>query len=405
MKICLINNLYKPYSRGGAEKIVEIIANSLKEKHNDVFILSTKPMFANHKPQTTNHKIYYINALYYNLNRLPKLLRIFWHVIDMLDLGSYLKIKFILKKEQPDIVMTHNLKGVGYLIPRLIKKLKIQHFHTLHDVQLLHPSGLIIYGQEKQIDSILAKIYTSVCAWLFDSPNIVISPSNWLMQIHTSRKFFSDSKQIILPSPTIPNYHKNNLKNIPPSAEEACLPDKQKPERIFKFLYVGQIEKHKGILFLTNVFQKLCDDLKKNNCQLAIVGDGSKLKPAKKLASNNKNIKFLGKIGNDGIKRIMAFSDCLIVPSLCYENSPTVIYEAASIGLPVIASRLGGIPELIHELGGILFEPTNEGDLMYQMKWVIEHPKNLQKISRKEKENIKNFSSSGYVDKLIKSIK
>ena len=61
-----------------------------------------------------------------------------------------------------------------------------------------------------------------------------------------------------------------------------------------------------------------------------IAGTGGKLKKARQLAKPNKYIKFLGWKNKEEIRDLMESSDCLIVPSLCYENSPTVIYEAAS---------------------------------------------------------------------------
>ena len=147
MKICLINNLYKPYNRGGAERIVELIAAGLQGARHEVFLITTKPIGRKQKAESRKQKVYYINALYYNLNKLPKILRLFWHLCDMFDIGSYFKVKAILKKEKPDVVMTHNLKGVGYLIPSVIKNLGIKHIHTLHDIQLLHPSGLMMHGK------------------------------------------------------------------------------------------------------------------------------------------------------------------------------------------------------------------------------------------------------------------
>jgi len=392
MKICLINNLYKPYNRGGAERVVELIAGGLWEAGHEVFLITTLPISRKHKNTKTqkhkNTKIYYISALYYNLNFLPKVLRLFWHIGDMFDVGSYFKVKSILKKEKPDVVMTHNLKGVGYLIPKVIKRLGLKHIHTLHDIQLLHPSGLMLYGKEKQIDSVLAKMYAGVCRWLFGSPDTVISPSKWLMKMHTDRGFFKDAKQVIIFNPV----HKTEIQIV----------KDQYDNKIFNFLYVGQIEKHKGILFLIKVFQMLCEELDGVNCELVIIGDGSKMKQAKKLSSNNKNIRLLGKQSKKEVKNLMQKADCLVVPSLCYENSPTVIYEALSIGLPVIASRIGGITELIYNTGGILFRPGNGGDLMYQMKWAMEHGRELRKISENGKEKVKQFGLDNYINTMLR---
>lgn len=394
MKICLINNLYKPYNRGGAERIVEIIASGLQADGHKVFIITTRPLFANYKTQhpepSTQHpapNIHYLSAIYYNLNKIPKIFRLGWHACDLFDIGSYLKIKSILKKEKPNIVMTHNLKGIGYLIPQAIKNLGIKHIHTLHDIQLLYPSGLMIYNQEKKINSPLAKIYARICQWLLASPDIVISPSSWLMAMHTDSQFFKNSKRIILPNP-IANIFQTTHKN--------------KENNTFKFLYVGQIEKHKGILFLIKAFRKLSDNLEKNTCQLTILGNGTKIKEARKLALGSKYIKFKSWAGQAEAIKNMQNSDCLIVPSLCYENSPTVIYEAAATGLPVIASRIGGIPEIIHKTNGILFEPKNKNELINKLIWSFKNSVEIQKIGYESIKIIKEFSSEKYISRLTK---
>jgi len=386
MKICLINNLYKPYNRGGAERIVELIADGLEKASHDVFIITTKPRLQP-KTYTRHPKTYYIPSIFFNLNKVPKPLRLLWHLIDMLDVGSYLKVKSILKKEKPNVVMTHNLKGISYLIPRLIKKLKIKHIHTLHDIQLIHPSGLMLCEKEKKLDRILTKIYSYLSRTLFGSPDIIISPSKWLLKTHIDKNFFAKSKKIILPNPLAANI--------------SFKPSGPKNKNMFRFLYVGQIEKHKGVFFLIKAFEMLCDEDCQKNHELTFIGSGANLKQAKRRANNNPSIKFLGRINNQEALNKMSQSNCLIVPSLCYENSPTVIYEAASIGLPIIASDLGGIPELIHKLGGLLFSPENESDLMYQMRWAMEHSSEIKKIGQKSQERIKDYKFNNYINKLI----
>ncbi|MDD5031845.1 MAG: glycosyltransferase family 4 protein [Patescibacteria group bacterium] len=403
MKICLINNLYKPFARGGAERIVELQAEGLIQAGHKVFIISTKPMFANRQSQIGNRKSaianrqsYYLPGLYYNLNKIPKILRLPWHLIDMFDLGNYLKIKSILKKEKPDIVITHNLKGLSYLIPKVIKSLKIKHIHILHDIQLLYPSGLMLCQKEKQLDGFPAKIYIRLCRLLFNSPAVVISPSEWLMELHEKNNFFSQSKKIILPNPA-PSFPLLVRKGARGEVRRA-------KAEVFRFLYVGQIEKHKGILFLIKSLSLLCQNFNRRDFELVIVGTGEKLKKAEQLAEPNKHIKFLGQKNKDEVRELMESADCLVVPSLCYENSPTVIYEAASAGLAVIAARLGGIPELIHELGGILFKAGNEGDLTRQMKWAMEHQEILRKIGEKGRKKIKKFWLEFYIKKLISNL-
>jgi hypothetical protein len=72
------------------------------------------------------------------------------------------------------------------------------------------------------------------------------------------------------------------------------------------------------------------------------------------------------------------------VPSIWEENSPLVIREAFAAGVPVVASRIGGIPELIaDEVNGLLFEPGNVDDLTRQLRRLTEEPDLIDRL-RKE---------------------
>ena len=120
--------------------------------------------------------------------------------------------------------------GIGFLTPLAIKNLKIKHLHIAHDIQLIHPSGLMYYGKERIINSFFAKIYANLCRLLFGSPDAVIFPSRWLKDLYINRKFFVKSKINVLPNPV-----------------EAAAGQFGERSVIFKFLFLGQIEKHKGV--------------------------------------------------------------------------------------------------------------------------------------------------------------
>lgn len=73
--------------------------------------------------------------------------------------------------------------------------------------------------------------------------------------------------------------------------------------------------------------------------------------------------------------------DLLVVPSLWPENSPLVIHEAFSAGVPVLGSRAGGITELVRPgQGGLLFEPGDTGDLSRTLRDLVQHPQKLQRL-------------------------
>jgi len=382
MKVCLINNLYNQYARGGAEAVVKNIENEA-EKENEVFVITTSPFSVGDKKEGN---VYFLKSMFHSLNKIPFILRIGYHVWDTFNFINYFKIKKILKKEIPDVVMTHNLKGIGFLIPRLIKSLKIKHIHTLHDIQLLHPSGLMFYGEEKKINSISAKVYQFINKKLFALTDIIISPSKWLLDEHSVKGFFKNATLKVIPNSF--SKEDNNKKEI-----------KEKNNSTFKFLYVGLLSKHKGVHILIDAFRQL-EKLNFNNIKLELIGDGDLMAEIKDKIVNHK-IEILGRMSNDKVKHKMSQSDCLVVPSICYENSPTVIYEAIACSLPVIASDIGGIPELIDSIKGIKFQPNNELDLVNKMKEALGDKERLEKIKNKEN----NFEYNNYSKEIISLIK
>lgn len=332
MKILIINNLFFPYNKGGAEKIAELQANNYKKEGHQVIILSTKDR-KQEADLNKDYKIYYFNSAYFNLNKRNILWRLFWHFLQFFSLNKRKFIK-IIKKEKPDLIITHNVLGLGWNIIKVIKKFKIKHEHRLHDIQLLHPSGLMYFGKENIIDSNLAKIYQFLLKDIFKNVDTVVSPSKWLLNLHKEKGFFINSNL------KIENLLNNNKNNI------------IWPKKIINFVFVGQLEKHKGILFLL--------DFIKNNkhLSLAIIGDGSLNNYIKDKIENEKinNVKLIGRLNKNELLTEIKKKDCLILPSICYENSPSVIFEAASIGLPIIASEIGGIIELKEKYNIKLFK-------------------------------------------------
>jgi GT2 family glycosyltransferase/glycosyltransferase involved in cell wall biosynthesis len=94
-------------------------------------------------------------------------------------------------------------------------------------------------------------------------------------------------------------------------------------------------------------------------------------------------IRHRGPVEHRQIPKVLGSLDVLVVPSIWPENSPLVIQEAFAAGVPVIASRIGGIPELVeHGRNGLLFEPGNLGDLRQAIGRVADDPQLLEGLRR-----------------------
>ena len=199
MKICIINNIYPPYERGGAEQVVRKTVEGLIKAGHEVVLLTSSPK-GDEKESMKNLTIYRkkpFNLFFYTqAHKHFFLSRLLWHILDTFNFGVASWVKNILEQEKPQVVHTHNLMGLSFLIPRVIQKLSLRHIHTVHDVQLVEPSGLILKQKEHswRYNGLPTRMYTALMKRLMGSPDVIISPSQFLLDFYTSRGFFPHSQ-------------------------------------------------------------------------------------------------------------------------------------------------------------------------------------------------------------------
>ncbi len=138
-------------------------------------------------------------------------------------------------------------------------------------------------------------------------------------------------------------------------------------------LFVGRLSKEKGLATLaeaTTIYTQ---------AKIDVIGVG----PEEPMLKNNANIQLLGWKTPVDIYTRMRSATYLVMPSIWYENFPRTLVEAFACGLPVIASRLGAMAELIDDgLTGLLFEPGNAKDLAEKLQWADNHPDEMIKMGR-----------------------
>lgn len=93
------------------------------------------------------------------------------------------------------------------------------------------------------------------------------------------------------------------------------------------------------------------------------------------------NVHHAGPVPHERVADVLAALDVLVVPSIWIENAPFVIREAFAAGVPVVASNLGGMGELVtHERSGLLFEPGNADDLRRTIRRLLDEPRLLDRL-------------------------
>jgi len=394
MKICNIIYSYSPYTCGGADLYAEKISTYLAEMGFDSVVITTEPgKITGYKlyKKTNNFRIYKFSPLNIahssELDKLNAVQKIIWTLLDIINITSYKIIKDILKKEKPDIVHFHTPLGISLLSFKAAYDLKIPTILTLHDFLLICRRSFLMNSLSPNI---ICKIYRIFSRIITNKINVIISPSSFMIEKFNEEKFFKKSKKIVL-SNSASMKHKTNFNETRFISNE------------YNILYLGSLSTHKGLKTLINSFLKIMDDKKLNNYNISlhIAGNGPLWNFLKNFSENYKNIYLYGHITGKDKYKLLAKSNVLVLPSICYENSPTVIYEAFNYGIPVIASDVGGINELIiHGHNGFLFKRKNDKELMYYLKKIILKKELYQYLSKNAYESSKNSDFELHMNKL-----
>lgn len=133
------------------------------------------------------------------------------------------------------------------------------------------------------------------------------------------------------------------------------------------FLFVGRLEKIKGLDDVIPVFRDFPD------ADLVIAGDGEYAGTLRAMAEGLPNVRFLGRVAPEELRRYYEHAIALVVPSVCFETFGIILIEAFKQGTPVIARHLGPFPEIVAQSGGGGTFTTRE-DLVAVMRQMQEDP-------------------------------
>jgi glycosyltransferase involved in cell wall biosynthesis len=159
--------------------------------------------------------------------------------------------------------------------------------------------------------------------------------------------------------------------------------------------FAGRMSHEKGVEVLLEAAAALPDT------PFHLAGDGPLLDRLSAAAPSN--VKFLGRLSKEETAAHYRGARMLVLPSTCFEMCPLVISEAMSHGLPVLASRIGGLPELIDENEtGHLFEPGDAKALAERVANLWQDPAECARLGRAGRAKaIREYGESPYGDRLM----
>lgn len=296
----------------GAETMCENLTNGLLKLGHEVTVVS---LYDCHTVITERMQRKEVNIIYLNKK-------------NGVDISILFKLVKIFKEYKPDVVHSHLYAGKYAHIAASLCGISGK-VYTIHNIATKEAGKL-------------NRIFNG---FLFKHCNVVPVSLSAEIQKSVVEEYGIDSKS----TPVVFN-------GVP---MENCHRKKEYTGNK-KILHIGRFSPAKNHEVLVRAFSTIVE--RGYDVKLYLYGQGELEKPIKELVKNlhmEKNIFFCGL--TDDVYSVMEKCDIFVLPSL-YEGMPMTLIEAMGTGMPILASNVGGIPDMIeNEKSGLLCEPTEDG--------------------------------------------
>lgn len=340
MRILIVSSLFAPVSVGGAEISAQSLARWLVENGHDVAVYTTVP--GTQPGGVTEYEGYrvYSTALprpYHATEHAGQSggRKVTWHLEDHFAPSNRAALAAVLDDFRPDVVNLHLVQGAGWNILAELADRDVPTVLTIHDLSLacinaaMHRNGtdcVKLCLPCRVSRDVKHRSMTRIPRFALTAPS----------------RFVSDRLRSLGALPEIEVEHVLNVIRYPEPAVAVPRTD----DGILRLLFVGQIAEHKGVEVAINAAAAAVDTVP---LRLDVMGSGRDLQRLRRDWADVPWLHFHGQVPLQAVTDQMAASDALLMPSVWNENSPGVIIQALGLGLPVIGSDRGGIPELVSD--------------------------------------------------------
>ena len=384
IKILLVNSLYHPHFEGGAERIVQSLAEGLVKAGHQAVVVSTAP--CRQPPALINGvTVYYlvVRNLYWGFGgNNPRLLKPLWHGLDTYNGLMARQLGRILDAECPSVVHTNNLAAFSVSVWHEVKMRNLALVHTLMDYYLLCPRSMYKATGNCEARCWPCAIYGFPRRRMSGLVDAVVGLSAFVLRRHESFGYFA----------------RTPIRRIVHGGYKSCgVPPPQKQHaKPLRFGYLGRLHPSKGIELL---LRSLVNHAGKR-WELWIAGKGSpEYETQLKEVCTLPEVRYMGFVRSE---EFLASVDVLVVPSVWDEPFGMVVIEAYTQGVPVIASCRGGLAEIIDNgKTGFLFDPNRALSLEDILGRVIAAPDVLSDMRDRVLEKAREFSLQRMVDDYI----
>ena len=349
LRFCMVTTFYPPFSFGGDAMCVYRLAHALGDQGHTVDVFHSEDAYRLQHPgdpetQFDEHE----NVTRYPLRSASPLLG----TLKTYETGTpsvyRRQMERLLSGDNYDVIHYHNVSLMG--APGLLREGNAAKLYTAHEYWLICPTHVLFTFNREACNerkclrcTLHAKRPPQMWRYssLLDSsiPHVdrFIMPSRFALERHRAAG-------IAAPMEVLPNF-------IP--SERQTGDDEPANDRPF-FLFVGRLEKLKGVQDIIRVFRDY------EHADLLVVGDGGYRETLETEAQSMANVTFIGHVHPSKLASYYRQAIAVLVPSLCYEVFPLIPAESFMHGTPVIARRIGALTEVIEESGGGLTFTNDE---------------------------------------------
>jgi glycosyltransferase involved in cell wall biosynthesis len=351
MKVLLANKFF--FDKGGPETVMFQERSSLMRSGQTVVDFSMEDERNCESPFASH---FVSQKEYRNGSKLSK---IYWALSLIHSREAVCKISALIAATRPDVVHCHNI--YHQLTPSIIgaaKSLGVPVVMTLHDYKVVCPT----YLRQREgrpcslcLNGNFAQVLRNRCADGSVEASAVLYAEavvhRWLGNYERVDRFLAPSR--FMRDAACHRFKSDKVLLLYNGVDTVRIPSSSKDEKFV--LYFGRLSKEKGIETLLRAHDELA------RWKLVVAGTGPL---AETLQKQNQGASFVGHLTGEVLEATVASSSLVVVPSEVYENCPMSVLESMAHGKPVVASRIGGIPELVVDgETGFLFEPGNVEEL------------------------------------------
>jgi glycosyltransferase involved in cell wall biosynthesis len=366
---------------GGAQKYVFDLATNLPTDDFDVSVVFGNPGLLAEKIKGEKINTIVLRNSHRDSNPIK-------------DIALFFELKKLFKKEKPDIVHLNSSK-MGFV----------------GSVAVLFLNWFGLKSRRNKIKTVF-----TIHGWAFNEDRPWWQKCIfWAMQIKT---VFYCNKSIAVSQAVKerlkPKWLQRKIEvihngireeNILPKEEAIKILINKIPQNIDGRKIIGtisELHKNKGLKYLIKAFSLLDKEMIDNNI-IVIIGEGEERKNLEDLVKRlglNDNIFLIGKIENAGT--LLSALEAFTLTSIT-EAFPYVLLEAGKASLPVIASNVGGIPEIIESNEyGILVNPRDERGISKAIRYILDNPEKARKLGLNLREKVvKEFSIGEMIKKTV----